>query len=77
MRGAATAITTKQGRTAARCTNERDYRYVIVGKKTEQSLRRVPLAAVVLPFLPKTRSAVRPPQWATCKSGSAIAVAGV
>ena len=29
-------------------------RYVIVGKKTEQSLRRVPLPAAVLPFLPKS-----------------------
>jgi integrase len=28
--------------------------YVIVGKKTEQSLRRVPLPTAVLPFLPKT-----------------------
>jgi integrase len=33
---------------------ERGCRYVIVGKKTEQSLRRVPLPAAVLPFLPKT-----------------------
>jgi integrase len=33
---------------------ERGVRYVIVGKKTEQSLRRVPLPAAVLPFLPKT-----------------------
>ena len=32
---------------------ERRCRYVIVGKKTEQSLRRVPLPAAVLPFLPK------------------------
>jgi integrase len=32
---------------------ERSVRYVIVGKKTEQSLRRVPLPATVLPFLPK------------------------
>jgi integrase len=32
---------------------ERGCRYVIVGKKTEQSLRRVPLPAAVLPFLPK------------------------
>ena len=29
-------------------------RYVLVGKKTEQSLRRVPFPAAVLPFLPKT-----------------------
>ena len=29
-------------------------RYVIVGKKTEQSLRRVPLPTALLPFLPKT-----------------------
>src|SRR5580704_16999277 len=28
-------------------------RYVIVGKKTDQSLRRVPLPAAVLPYLPK------------------------
>jgi integrase len=33
---------------------ERGVRYVIVGKKTEQSLRRVPLPAAVLPDLPKT-----------------------
>jgi integrase len=33
---------------------ERGVRYVIVGKKTEQSLRRLPLPADVLPFLPKT-----------------------
>jgi integrase len=32
---------------------ERGCRYVIVGQKTEQSLRRVPLPAAVLPFLPK------------------------
>lgn len=32
---------------------ERGVRYVIVGKKTEQSLRRVPLPACVLPHLPK------------------------
>ena len=32
---------------------ERGCRFVIVGKKTEQSLRRVPLPAAVLPFLPK------------------------
>jgi integrase len=32
---------------------ERGVRYVIVGKKTEQSLRRVPLPAIVLPLLPK------------------------
>jgi integrase len=29
-------------------------RYVIVGKKTDQSLRRVPLPAAVLPYLPKS-----------------------
>jgi integrase len=33
---------------------ERGVRYVIVGKKTDQSLRRVPLPAAVLPDLPKT-----------------------
>ena len=32
---------------------ERGVRYVMVGKKTEQSLRRVPLPAAVLPYLPK------------------------
>jgi integrase len=32
---------------------ERGVRYVIVGAKTEQSLRRVPLPAGVLPYLPK------------------------
>jgi integrase len=32
---------------------ERGCRYVIVGKKTEQSLRRVPLPAAVLPFVSK------------------------
>jgi len=32
---------------------EKGCRYVIVGKKTEQSLRRVPLPVSVLPFLPK------------------------
>jgi len=31
---------------------ERGVRYVIVGKKTEQSLRRIPLPAAVLPYLP-------------------------
>jgi integrase len=33
---------------------ERGCRYIIVGKKTEQSLRRVPLPAGVLPHLPKS-----------------------
>jgi integrase len=33
---------------------ERGCRYVIVGKKTDQSLRRVPLPAGVLPYLPKS-----------------------
>ena len=33
--------------------SERGCRYVIVGTKTEQSLRRVPLPACVLPHLPK------------------------
>ena len=33
---------------------ERGVRYVIIGKKTEQSLRRVPLPAAVLPYLPKS-----------------------
>jgi integrase len=33
---------------------ERGVRYVIVGKKTEQSLRRVPLPAAALPHLPKS-----------------------
>jgi len=33
--------------------NECGVRYVIIGKKTEQSLRRVPLPACVLPHLPK------------------------
>jgi len=33
---------------------ERGCRFVIVGKKTDQSLRRVPLPAGVLPYLPKT-----------------------
>jgi integrase len=32
---------------------ERGVRYVMVGKKTEQSLRRVPLPGAVLPYLPK------------------------
>ncbi len=32
---------------------ERGARYVIVGKKTDQSLRRVPLPAAILPYLPK------------------------
>ena len=32
---------------------ERGCRYVIVGKKTDQSLRRVPLPAGALPYLPK------------------------
>lgn len=32
---------------------ERGVRYVVVGKKTAQSLRRVPLPAAVLPYLPK------------------------
>jgi integrase len=33
---------------------ERGVRYVMVGKKTAQSLRRVPLPATVLPYLPKS-----------------------
>jgi integrase len=33
---------------------ERGVRYVVVGKKTEQSLRRVPLPACVLPHVPKS-----------------------
>ena len=33
---------------------ERGVRYVIVGRKTEQSTRRVPLPAAALPFLPKS-----------------------
>jgi integrase len=32
---------------------ERRCRYIIVGRKTSQSLRRVPLPAAVLPFLPR------------------------
>jgi len=32
---------------------ERGCRYIIVGSKTSQSLRRVPLPAAVLPFLPR------------------------
>jgi integrase len=32
---------------------ERGVRYVVIGHKTEQSLRRVPLPSTVLPFLPK------------------------
>jgi integrase len=32
---------------------ERGCRYIIVGRKTSQSLRRVPLPAAVLPFLPR------------------------
>src|ERR1700733_9038172 len=32
---------------------ERGVRYVMIGKKTAQSLRRVPLPAAVLPYLPK------------------------
>jgi integrase len=32
---------------------ERGCRYIIVGQKTSQSLRRVPLPAAVLPFLPR------------------------
>jgi integrase len=32
---------------------ERGCRYMIVGRKTSQSLRRVPLPAAVLPFLPR------------------------
>jgi hypothetical protein len=34
-------------------SKERGVRYVVVGKKTAQSLRRVPLPAAVLPYLPK------------------------
>jgi integrase len=33
---------------------ERGVRYVVVGKKTDQSLRRIPLPAAVLPYLPKS-----------------------
>ena len=33
---------------------EKSCRYVVVGRKTKQSLRRVPLPTAVLPFLPKT-----------------------
>ncbi len=32
---------------------ERGVRYIVIGKKTEQSLRRIPLPACVLPYLPK------------------------
>src|SRR5205085_9200404 len=32
---------------------ERGCRYIIIGRKTSQSLRRVPLPAAVLPFLPR------------------------
>ncbi len=32
---------------------ERGCRYIIVGRKTSQSLRRVPLPATLLPFLPR------------------------
>ena len=32
---------------------ERGCRYIIVGRKTDQSLRRVPLPAALLPFLPR------------------------
>jgi integrase len=51
---------------------EKGCRYVIVGKKTEQSLRRVPLPAAVFPFLPKNitgplfpRSTLDPPDAAS------------
>jgi integrase len=40
---------------------EKDCRYVIVGKKTEQSLRRVPLPTAVLQFLPKTPKTITSP----------------
>jgi integrase len=33
---------------------ERGCRYVVIGRKTDQSLRRVPLPASLLPYLPKT-----------------------
>src|ERR1700683_949726 len=33
---------------------EKGVRYVIIGEKTSQSMRRVPLPAALLPFLPKT-----------------------
>ena len=41
---------------------ERGCRYVIVGKKTEQSERRVPLPVSVLPFLPGTINRLLFPQ---------------
>jgi integrase len=43
---------------------ERGVRYVVVGKKTDQSLRRVPLPAAVLPYLPKS---VKEPLFALTK----------
>jgi integrase len=43
---------------------ERGVRYVIVGKKTDQSLRRVPLPAAVLPYLPKS---IKGPMFARTK----------
>jgi len=38
---------------------ERGCRYVIVGKKTKQSLRRVPLPTAVLPYLPAIKGRLR------------------
>jgi integrase len=43
---------------------ERGVRYVVVGKKTDQSLRRVPLPAAVLPYLPKS---IKEPLFALAK----------
>jgi integrase len=49
---------------------ERGCRFVIVGKKTEQSLRRVPLPAAALPFLPK---AIKGPLFASSDADPADA----
>ena len=49
---------------------ERGVRYVIVGKKTEQSLRRIPLPAAVLTFLPK---AIKGPLFASSDADPADA----
>lgn len=45
---------------------ERGCRYVIVGRKTPQSHRRIPLPAAVLPFLPHYRRAAFSRQPARC-----------
>jgi integrase len=50
---------------------ERGCRYIIVGRKKSQSLRRVPLPAAVLPLLPRNRGVLDSSRWSSRQRRSA------